>query len=152
MTISWSRSIDITDKLTPQQIQKIKQLTTEKERKISKKLLKKRLNDKQLISAIYDNIPQLLLEEVAVLKASHREFSDLFPKLYLDRVHVSKSGRITVSWVFRTQNPKLIDLLCNEYGMLDGTWKAHLLKVNYTIYKMFRNKKINAKEKSQIEK
>jgi len=36
--------------------------------------------------------------------------------------------------------------------MLDGTWKAHLLKVNYTIYKMFRNKKINAKEKSQIEK
>ena len=79
MTISWSRSIDITDKLTPKQIQKLKQLITEKKRKIAiGKIKGKRYFD--ILNVIVDNPPKLLVDEMKILNKVHSKTFKIRPQ------------------------------------------------------------------------
>ena len=148
MSISWSRSIDITDKLTPQQKQKIKQLA--KKRDIAYgEVKKKRYHD--IIEIILENRPRLLEQETSILEKIHKNIIDLkVTPIKPVSIHVSKDSRISVKWRIEFKSKKLIDLLCTEYGMLKETWKNQRLQKQYETYKKYRSRKLNNNEITKI--
>ncbi|MCS7364842.1 MAG: hypothetical protein NDF54_05330, partial [archaeon GB-1867-035] len=148
MTISWSRSIDITDKLTPQQKQKIKQLA--KKRDIAYgEVKKKRYHD--IIEIILENRPRLLEQETSILEKIHKNIIDLkVTPIKPVSIHVSKDSRISVKWRIEFKSKKLIDLLCTEYGMLKETWKNQRLQKQYETYKKYRSRKLINNEITKI--
>ena len=158
MEITWDRSIDITDKLTPKQKQTLKQiLEKEKEKRIPIGKVKKKIKDKKIANSIiaiaYGNSPKLVREETALLNKLH--ISDVKQKIvksYPMRIQLSKDGRFTVAWRAYIANPKAIDLIVKKYGMLPNTWKEERLKKQYEIYLKYREKRLSDEEIKQVKK
>jgi len=146
MSISWSRSIDITDKLTPQQIQKIKQLITEKKRKIPIGEIKgKRYFD--ILNVIVDNPPKLLVDEMKILNKVHSKTFKIRPQ----KIHVSKDEHISVAWDIIFFDIKSLSLFYFEYGMLDNTWKSMRLKKQFELFRKYGRKKLSEEEINEIQ-
>jgi len=146
MTIAWDRSIDITDKLTPQQIQKLKQLITEKKRKIPiGKIKSKRYFD--ILSIIVDNPPKLLVDEMKILNKVHSKTFKIRPQ----KIHVSKDEHISVAWNIIFFDIKSLSLFYFEYGMLDNTWKSMRLKKQFELFRKYGRRKLSDEEINEIQ-
>jgi len=127
MTISWSRSIDITDKLTEEERKFLEGMITKKDRKIPAG----KVRHSKIYSKILQSCPMLLYDEVQAFYDAHRNLGKkALPKLYPKSIHVSKDGRVTVAWYASIYSPEVIDVIYHEYGMLPGTWKAKNFKNN----------------------
>ncbi len=150
MSISWGRSIDITDKLTKEQAQRIRRLVqviAPKKRRIAiGRLVEEGYRD--IIETIWKLSPRMLRYEAAILKRLHRELDFISPRP--STIHVSKAGRITAHWVIRITNPDAVELLYREYGMLNGTWKNMRLKKHFELYSSYKNKILTDEDIAKI--
>ncbi|RLF18394.1 MAG: hypothetical protein DRJ68_06840, partial [Thermoprotei archaeon] len=149
MTISWSRSIDITDKLTEEERKFLEAMITNGNRKI----LASKVKYSKVYSKILQNCPALLYDEVQAFYGAHRNLGKkALPKLYPKSIHVSKDGRVTVAWYALIHSPEVIDVIYHEYGMLPGTWKAKRFQKQYAIFKEYRDRKLTMKKVEEIRK
>ena len=160
MRITWGRSIDITDKLTPQQIKTIKQLvpppsSPNKRREIAVGKLLDKIQNPNLLEYLTDLIetqqPNLFKSEIFLLSHFHGDvFKEKFS--YPARINVSKEDRITLLWQTYIEKPSMLNIIINEYGFLPGTWKAERLRRQLEIYRKYGNRKLNRKEVTEVEK
>jgi len=126
--IAWGRSVDITDKLSRNQIEGLRAIV---ERRNKRKIPIKKILDPNLQDIIWENPPRLFNEEVNLLNLTHKELRHGgFPT----RVHLSIEGRVTAFWEIHFTKREDIDLLHNEYGMLPNTWKAKRFENLYETY------------------
>jgi len=144
--IAWGRSVDITDKLSGNHIECLRQLV---ERRNKRKIPIKKIIDPYLQDIIWQNPPRLFNEEVNLLNLTHRRLRHGgFPT----KVHFSKEGRVTAFWEIHFSKPEDIDLLHNEYGMLPNTWKAKRFENLYETYLKSRGRRLIDHEIQEIRK
>lgn len=145
--IAWGRSVDITDKLSRDQIEELRGITKELgKRKIPIKSVK----DPEIRKIIGQNPPRSFDQEVALLIHVHKEkqLHEGFPT----RVHLSKEDRITAFWEIHFTRPDLVDLIHDEYGMLPSTWKARRLERLYETYVKYRGRRLTDEEIQEVRK
>jgi len=145
--IAWGRSIDITDKLSSDQVNVITNISEIlKKRKIAIGYIK----DYDLINRIILISPISFDQELYLLNSTHKEKN--WPNGHPFKIHLSKIGRITASWEVHFTRPDLIDLIHDEYGMLPGTWKARRFENLYEAYRKFRGRRLTDEEIQEIRK
>lgn len=144
--IAYGRAVDITDKLSIEQIEQLRRMEQQHEWKIPIGSIK----DPQILNVIYGEPPEALRQELALLKEFHP--GEKWPKLCPTRVHVSREGRATSFWEIHVSRPELVDLIHDEYGMLPGTWKGERFEKLYSVYVKYRGRKLAEEEVEEIEK
>ena len=156
MRISWARGIDITDKLTEEQKEKLKEIIGPVGRIALGKLMDKIEDEKMssdILEVIERNKPKLINEEVALLNQLYKkQVEPRFVEAYPERMQLSKEGRFTVLWRAYMDKPKAIDIIVREYGALPGTWKDERLRRQYEIFLKYRGRKLREKEIIEIKK
>lgn len=146
MQIAWKRGIDITDKLTPTQIDKIKKLAKNGEISLTK------IEDAKIKRVVLQNPPIALIQEAKLLAHVHKDKIDVskWPRPHPSVIKISKEGRITVTWIWTTGRMDLIDLMYNEYGMLPGTSKSEIFKKFYELFIQYRGKLLSEDESKML--
>ncbi len=163
MEISWDRTIDVTDKLTPKQREMLKEIVIKAcENKKEKTLSIKRLQEiissyddeeiLQVLDVIRENTPRLLHQEVALLNRIHGKQlgGKSIASIYAMKIRLTEDNRFTVTWRAYIREPSAIDLIVKEYGMLPGTWKEWRLKKQYEIYQKHGEKTLSNEELQRI--
>ncbi|RLG05342.1 MAG: hypothetical protein DRN61_00865, partial [Thaumarchaeota archaeon] len=142
MTISWSRSVDVTDELTDDEKSYLKALV---KREGKRKIPIGKVERQNVLNSILRLKPRLLIDELRLLQEAHKDVERRVWSIPRPKsVHISKDDRITVAWQVVLTNPKVIEILYNHYGMLKGTWKAQRFERLYGIYKKYKGKRITS--------
>lgn len=145
--IAWGRSVDITDKLTGEQIEYLRQIAqTRRKRKIPIGSIE----DTVLLREISLNAPQSFGQELTLLALSHKNIQ--WPEGLPTKVHISKKGWVTTFWEIHFNSPELIDFIHDEYGMLPSTWKSKRFENLYDVYVKYRGKKLTDEEIQEVRK
>jgi len=145
--IAWGRSVDITDKLSEEQREKVRQLVEELGRR---KIPARFVGGPEAWNIMQQNPPKSFVQETDLLNLAHKEI--IWPGGYPTRIHLSKKDRITAFWEIHLTRPDLIDLIHDEYGMLPGTWKVRRFENLYDAYRKFRGRKLTDEEIREIRK
>jgi len=145
--LAWGRAVDITDKLTKEHINEIRELTKELGKQ---KISIGYVTNVELLRTIGKNPPKIFDREIMSLSAAHVGIH--WPSGHPANIHLSKKGRITVMWGIHLTRPKLLDIIHDEYGMLPGTWKANRFENLYKAYKEFRGRRLTDEEIQKIRK
>jgi len=147
LEIAWGRSVDITDKLSREQIDELKEIV---EKLGKRKMPIGSIEGPELMRIITLNSPRLLHQEENLLIHNHKQ--EQWPSRFPTRVHLSKRGRITAFWEIHFNRSEIIDLIHDEYGMLPGTWKAKRFENLYEAYRKYRGRKLTEEEIQEIRK
>lgn len=141
MEVGWNRSTDITDRLTEEQRNALLKFRGET-------IFMGDIDSRETLTTILSHPHETLAQEKMAIVQSHSDEipGDTWPQLRIKGIHVSKKGRVTVSWSFQTRRPILVELLCERYGMLPGTWKAERAEKLYRIYQEYLGKRLTPEE------
>jgi len=145
--IGWGRSVDITDKLSSEQIEVLKHIAKEHNKR---KIGIRSIRDYHILKIINQRESKLLEMESFLLSNNHPNV--IWPARHPTRVHISKAGRITTFWEIYLTRLELIDLIDDEYGLLPGTWKAKRFGNLYEAYKKYRGRRLTYEEIQEIRK
>jgi hypothetical protein len=141
--LGWARSVDITD-YVPEDIVSI--LDRGKRYNLAEISIE---TGEPVPNFVARHPPQHLMNEFRELirrhEQDHRHHVNplSWPRPRPSYIHVSKNGRVTVLWDFRTSNLELIKLFHDKYGMLKGTWKSDVFEKYYNFYINNCSKKLN---------
>ena len=149
LRMGWDRSVDITDNLSPKQHQslyKIKESTETYQLSIGK------ISDREIVRAIGENPPLLLSQEIDALVQTHKDAIDekQWPEIRPHSIYIDHEGNITVSWGFDTENERIVKLLIDQYGMLEGTWKSERLQKQLDIYEKYGRRRLTDEELKEV--
>jgi len=145
--IAWGRSVDITNKLSEEQRENIRQLVKERRRR---KIPVRIIGGPEAWNIIQQNPPRSFIQEIGLLTVAHKDIR--WPGGYPTRIHLSKKDRITAFWEIHFTRPDLIDLIHDEYSMLPSTWKVRRFENLYEAYTKYRGRRLTDEDIQAIGK
>jgi hypothetical protein len=111
-----------------------------------------KIKNAALREVIYAYPPRLLVAELREL-AKRSEFKvplDMWPQPRPERLRKTRDGRIMVEWRFLIKAQEIVDLICDHYGMLPGTWKAKAFEERVRFYKEHRGHKLTSSGRRKL--
>jgi hypothetical protein len=145
--VKWKRAIDVTNHLPRDLIASLEAGRTYGLREIGE------MYGSEAVNIIRRRPPELLVAECRELARRHRPQIPAWswPKPVPLDVRKTRNGRVVADWVVNILKRDLVETIHGYYGMLAGTWKAHVFESYYDFYMKHRDVKLTAKELEEFD-